>query len=129
MKTEQEKILNTIKQMVTAVHKCDIDGVMETYELQSTVVFEPGNPVTNIDDIREGFKALIAINPKFTFSGHEIFISNDIATHISPWKMSAKMPDGENIDQNGLSIAVLRQQNNGEWRMVIDNPHGQILMT
>ena len=129
MQTEQEKILNTIEQMVTAVHKCDIDGVMKTYELQSTVVFEPGNPVTNIDDIREGFKALFAINPKFTFSGHEIFISNDIATHISPWKMSAKMPDGENIDQNGLSIAVLRQQNNGEWRMVIDNPHGQILMT
>ena len=67
-------------------------------------------------------------NPVFTYSGHEVFIKGNVATHISPWKMTAKAPDGTVIKQSGLSVAVLRKQKNGEWLMIIDDPHGQFLM-
>ena len=42
--------------------------------------------------------------------------------------MTAKSPEGNEIKQNGLSIAVLRKQEDGEWLMIIDNPHGSFLL-
>ena len=42
--------------------------------------------------------------------------------------MKGKTPDGQGIEQSGLSVAILRKQADGEWLMVIDNPHGQHLL-
>jgi ketosteroid isomerase-like protein len=68
------------------------------------------------------------MNPIFTYSGHEVYISGDIATHIAPWTMVGEMPDGSKIEQSGLSIAVLRKQADGNWLMIQDNPNGAFLM-
>ena len=42
--------------------------------------------------------------------------------------MRATAPDGTKIQERGLSVAVLRRQPDGQWLMVIDNPHGQHLL-
>ncbi|MES0883117.1 helix-turn-helix domain-containing protein [Roseibium sp. SCP14] len=38
-------------------------------------------------------------------------------------------PEGNSIKGEGLSIAVLRRQADGSWKMVIDNPHGSRLLS
>jgi len=43
---------------------------------------------------------------------------------IAPWSMAGTTSDGQEIQQSGLSVAVLRRQADGGWKMVIDNPHG-----
>jgi ketosteroid isomerase-like protein len=43
--------------------------------------------------------------------------------------MTGKSPDGQEIKQSGLSVAVLRRQADGGWKMVIDNPHGGRLLS
>lgn len=128
MTVEQQKVLRTIEKMTIAFQNKDIDNVMSCYEPSAVVVFEPGSPVSDNKVLREMFKGMSMANPVFTYSGHEVFISGDIATHIAPWVMTATAPNGTEIKQNGLSVAVLRKQVNGEWLMVIDNPHGQFLM-
>ncbi len=55
-------------------------------------------------------------------------VQGDIAVHFAPWTMTGTAPDGTEIKQTGLSVAVLRKQADGNWLMVIDNPHGQHLM-
>lgn len=75
------------------------------------------------------FTQFAAMNPKFTFTGHEIYISGNIATHIAPWTMVGQMPDGTKIEQSGLSVVVLRQQADGSWLMIQDNPSGQFSMS
>ena len=129
MTVEQQNVLNTIQRMTKAFENKDIDEVMSCYEPNSVVIFEPESPVSDSNTLREMFTGMSMANPVFTYSGHEVFISGDIATHIAPWKMTAKTPDGNEIKQSGLSVAVLRKQESGEWLMVIDNPHGQFLMT
>ena len=114
--------------MTTAFHNGDIEGVMASYESKATVVFEPGKPVSDPAVLRDMFKGAFTLNPKFSYSGHEVFVVNDIAVHIAPWTMRGKTPDGADIEQKGLSIAVRRRQPDGKWLMVIDNPHGQYLM-
>lgn len=125
---EQKKVYNTIEKMVTAFHKKDIDGVLATYEEGAIVMFEPQKPVSGKDNLKTAFTQFATMNPKFTFTGHEVYISGNIATHIAPWMMVGQLPDGSKIEQSGLSIAVLRKQADGIWLMIQDNPSGQFLM-
>jgi ketosteroid isomerase-like protein len=129
MTDEQKKVLSVIINMTNSFHNHDIDGVMASYEPNAVIVFEPESPVSDRNVLREMFLGAFTINPKYTFNGHEVFISGDIATHFTPWTMTGTAPDGTEIKQSGLSVAVLRKQNNGKWLMIFDNPHGQFLMT
>ncbi len=128
MSIAEKNVLGTIENMTASFHRGDIEGVMKSYESNATVVFEPGKPISDPTVLREMFKGAFTLNPKFTYSGHEVFVSVDIAVHLAPWTMKGKAPDGSVIEQSGLSVAVLRRQSDGEWLMVIDNPHGQSLM-
>lgn len=125
---EQKKVFNTIERMVTAFEKKDIEGVLATYEANAIVMFEPQKPVQGKEALRTVFTQFVGMNPQYTFSGHEVYVSGDIATHIAPWKMVGQLPDGTKIEQSGLSIAVLRKQADGNWLMIQDNPNGQFLM-
>lgn len=128
MTEEQQNVLNAITKMTEAFQNKDIDGVMACYEPKAVIVFEPESPISDTTILREMFTGMSMANPIFTYGGHEVFITGNIATHIAPWKMTAKAPDGTEIKQSGLSIAVLRKQEDGKWLMVLDNPHGSFLM-
>ncbi len=128
MTEEQQNVLNTIEKMTEAFQNKDIDRVMASYEPNAVVVFEPESPVSDTNVLREMFQGMSMVNPVFTYSGHEVFITGNIATHIAPWEMTGKAPDGTEIKQSGLSIAVLRKQADGKWLMILDNPHGSFLM-
>lgn len=128
MNQTEKNVYSTIENMTDAFHKGDIKGVMGSYEAQATVVFEPNKPASDMDQIRQMFEGAFQMNPAFAYSGHDVIVTGDIALHIAPWQMKGKAPNGTEIVQSGLSVAVLRQQPDGSWRMVIDNPHGQILM-
>ncbi len=128
MLADQKSIISAVERMTAAFHTGDIDGVMASYEDKTTVVFEPESPVSDPAIVREMFQELFKLNPQFDYGGHEVFVTNDIAVHIAPWTMKGKAPDGAKIEQSGLSVAVLRRQQDGRWLMVIDNPHGQHLM-
>lgn len=128
MTEEQQNVLNAITKMTEAFQNKDIDGVMACYEPKAVVVFEPESPISDTNVLREMFTGMSIANPVFTYSGHEVFITGNIATHIAPWKMTAIAPDGTEIKQSGLSVAVLRKQEGGKWLMILDNPHGQFLM-
>lgn len=125
---EQKKVFSTIERMVAAFEKKDIDGVLATYETDAIVMFEPQKPVQGKETLRVVFTQFVSMNPQYTFSGHEVYISGNIATHTAPWTMKGQLPDGTKIEQSGLSVAVLRKQADGNWLMIQDNPHGQFLM-
>lgn len=125
---EQAAVLAAVQEMTHAFHQKDIEGVMKSYEAQPLVVFEPENPITDRALLKEMFQAAFSLNPKFTYSGHEVFVNGDVAVHIAPWTMKGQAPDGSEVRQKGLSIAVLRKQEDGKWLMVFDDPHGQFLM-
>ncbi len=128
MTHEEQKVLNVIESMTKAFMNKDIDKVMDSYEPNATVVFEPESPVSDSNILREMFTNMSMVSPVFTYGGHDVIITGNIATHIAPWKMTGKAPDGTEIKHKGLSIAVLRKQNNGKWLMVLDNPYGDFLM-
>ena len=126
--TEQKEVMKVILDMTEAFHKKDLKGVLASYEPNAVIVFEPEKAVSGVDAISQGFQGFFAVNPKFEYSGHEVFINGNLAMHFAPWTMTGKTPDEQEITQSGLSVVVLRKQGNGKWLMVFDNPFGQHLM-
>lgn len=128
MNVEENQVVNAIENMTSAFIAKDITKVLGSYEPGAAIMFEPGNKISDPAVIKEMFEEFFQINPNFTYpKGHEVYIANDIALHISPWIMEGKAPDGSAMTQQGLSVAVLRKQDNGDWLMVLDNPYGQFL--
>ncbi len=130
MNQEETSVLTTIKTMTAAFHQQDIKMVLASYEEEAAIMFEPAVTVSDPSEIKHMFEGAFQINPNYSYpNGHEVYIVNNIAMHIAPWVMKGKAPDGTDIEQTGLSVAVLRKQPNGQWLMVLDNPHGQRLIT
>ena len=125
---QETKVLSLIQKMTSNFEQGNLDVVMSTYEKDAAIMFEPGTAVTDPTVAKRIFAEFSALNPKFTYSGHEVIVAGDIAVHLAPWSMLGKTPDGQEITQSGLSVAVLRQQADGSWKMVIDNPHGSRLL-
>lgn len=125
---QKEKILSTIDAMTDAFHKGDIDGIMRTYEPGAVVVGEPGAPVSGTPALRAMFAGFIAAKAHFTFLGHDVIQAEDIALHLTPWRMAGVAPDGTAVEASGLSVAVLRRQPDGRWLMVVDDPFGDALL-
>jgi len=129
MTTDENSVLSLIESMTSSFEKGDIDAVMQTYEASQSIAFEPGMPVSDSKVSRQLFEQFRALSPKFSYSGHEVIVEGDIAVHVAPWQMTGTDPEGKTITGAGLSIAVLRRQPDGSWKMVIDNPHGSRLMS
>lgn len=128
MTDNQKAALTAVEQMTSAFQNGDIDGVMQSYEPNAVVVFEPGRPIDDAAQLRVMFAAMAQINPEFTYSGHDVHVAGDIALHIAPWDMVGTDPEGNPIKETGLSVSVLRKQDDGAWKLVIDDPNGSHLM-
>ena len=129
MTEDQTNVLAAISHMTQSFMGKDIAAVMGSYEPEATVVFEPDAPVSDRAALEQMFTGMSGVDPKFEYpGGHEVIVNGDIAVHIAPWSMTGQTPDGQALAQEGLSIAVLRRQSDGSWKMVIDNPHGGRLL-
>ncbi len=129
MSNEKTEVLNAIQAMTSAFQNKDIGGVLASYESGAAVMFEPGVRVSDSAMLQKMFEGAFQLNPDFNYpNGHEVYMANNLALHIAPWEMSGIAPDGMQVKQQGLSVAVLRKQDDGQWLLVLDNPHGQVLM-
>lgn len=128
MTKDAEAVRAVVEEMTAAFQDGRIDAVMEAYEPGAAILFEPGEPLTERAAVREAFGQWSAVNPVFDYAGHEVVVAGDIALHVAPWEMTGRTPDGQEVRQSGLSVAVLRRQPDGSWKMAIDNPHGARLI-
>ncbi|MGB0955231.1 MAG: YybH family protein [Panacagrimonas sp.] len=121
---DQNEVFAVIDTMTTAFAKGDIDTVMSTYAPEAVVVGEPGKPITGNSELRGMFASFVEAGVAFTYGAHEVVIAGDTALHLMKW--TAPQPDGGTA--SALSVAVLRRQPDGAWKMVIDHPFGDAVM-
>jgi len=119
----QQAILNTIAAMTSSFAAGDLDGVLTTYEEGAVVVSAPGQPVRGREELAAMFGQFIEAGVNFDYGAHDVVIAGDIGLHLMKW--TSATPDGK---QSALSVAVLRRQPDGNWRMVIDHPFGDHVM-
>lgn len=107
-----------------AFNRGDIETIVALYEPHARLVVQPGQVVEGHAAIREALRACFALRPTITRQQHQVVTSGDIALSLDQWALTGTGPDGQPIALAGTAVEVLRQQPDGRWLYVIDNPWG-----
>jgi uncharacterized protein (TIGR02246 family) len=116
-----EQVLNSVTEGINAR---DLDSLMTLYEPLACFASQPGQFVKSPDDIRQSLRNFIDMNGKLDLKVKRVLKANDLALVTTEWSFNGTDSDGKHVHMSAKSADVLRQQPDGTWRLVIDNPWG-----
>lgn len=102
----------------------DISSLISLYETEACFVSQAGEVVKGIENIRQRLQSFINMNGKIDSKVNGVIHTNDIALVNTEWSFNGSGPDGKSVTIIGKATDVLRQQSDGTWRILIDNPWG-----
>jgi uncharacterized protein (TIGR02246 family) len=101
----------------------DVDGLLALYEAGATFVGREGPPATGHAAIREQIAPLLAAKPELRMNVVKtVRAGDDVAVLYNEWTLAMKTPDGQTIEDRGKAIEIVRQQKDGSWRFLLDDP-------
>jgi ketosteroid isomerase-like protein len=116
-----EEVLNSV---IEGINTGDLESLMTLYEPLACFASQPGQLAKSPDGIRESLRGFIDMNGKLDLKVKRVLRASDLALVTSEWSFSGIGPDGKHVDMTAKSADVLRQQPDGTWQFVIDNPWG-----
>ncbi|MGB8100726.1 MAG: nuclear transport factor 2 family protein [Nitrososphaeraceae archaeon] len=116
-----EEVLNSVTEDINAG---DLDSLMTLYEPLACFASQPGQLAKSPDGIRESLRGFIDMNGKLDLKVKRVLRASDLALVTTEWSFSGTGSNGKRVDMTAKSADVLRQQPDGTWRFVIDNPWG-----
>jgi ketosteroid isomerase-like protein len=102
----------------------DLNSLMTLYEPLACFASQPGQVAKSPDGIRESLRSFIDMNGKLDLKVKRVLRTCDLALVTTEWSFGGTGSDGKHVDITAKSADVLRQQPDGTWRFVIDNPWG-----
>ena len=120
-KMTPEEVLNSVTEGINAG---DLDSLVTLYEPLACFASQPGRLAKSPDGIRESLRGFIDMNGKLDLKVKRVLRASDLALVTTEWSFSGTGSNGKRVDMTAKSADVLRQQSDGTWRFVIDNPWG-----
>jgi uncharacterized protein (TIGR02246 family) len=115
---------NFLNSFADELNKGNLSYLLSLYETDACFVSQSGEIVKGQENIRQILQGFIDMKGKLETSVKNVFNTRDIALVISEWSFCGIGPDGKAVSLRGKATDVLRQQSDGNWRIVIDNPWG-----
>lgn len=115
---------NFLNSFAEELNKGNLSYLLSLYETDACFVSQSGEIIKGQENIRQILQKFIDMKGKLETSVKNVFNTHDIALVISEWSFSGIGPDGKAVSFGGRATDVLRQQSDGTWRIVIDNPWG-----
>jgi uncharacterized protein (TIGR02246 family) len=122
--TTPEEVLNSV---VEGINTGNLDSLMMLYETDACFASQPGQLAKSPETIRQSLRGFTDMkNGKFDLKVKRVLQASDLALVISEWSFSGTRPDGNpvNIAAKKSTEVLRRQQADGTWRFIIDNPWG-----
>jgi uncharacterized protein (TIGR02246 family) len=113
-----------LKSVVEGINTGDLESLMTLYEPLACFASQPGQLAKSPNGIRESLRSFIDLNGKLNLKVKRVLTASDLALVTTEWSFSGTGSDSKRVDITGKSADVLRQQPDGTWRFVIDNPWG-----
>lgn len=126
---EQTNPLDTIKNLIEAINKRDVNSALSFYEPDAVLVGQTGDIAKGRDAIRVAIEGFISLKPVLKGETHKLFQVGEIALYVSKWSLVGTSPDNKRIEMNGISSDILRRQTDGQWLVVVDNPWGTSIIS
>ena len=114
--------------LLAALEAGDIEASVALYEPDAALFSKSGDVMTGHDAIRASNAALIALKPTFHIERIVTTVNGDgsIATTRMKASLEGTRPDGRPVKSEMHTLEVLRRQEDGSWRYVIDDPFGSM---
>ena len=109
---------------VEKVNSEDIGSMINMYEIDACFVSQQGKIIKGTENIRQTLQSFINMNGRIESKVIGVVQTNDIALVNTEWSFNGSGPDGKAVTITGKATDVLRQQSDGTWRILIDNPWG-----
>jgi uncharacterized protein (TIGR02246 family) len=104
----------------------DLDGLVALYEKGGALVRQDGTSATGHDAIRAELGGILAAKPHIVMNVKTVRRGgNNIAVLYNDWHGSAVDEHGKTVKLDGCAVEVARQQRDGRWLFVIDDPDGR----
>ena len=116
-----EQVLESI---VTGINSGSLDSLMPLYESEAAFAAQPGGLAHGALGVREALTGFISMNGKLDLEVTRVLEAGDLALVIGVWSFDGTGPHGEQVRLAASNADVLRRQDDGTWRFVIDNPWG-----
>jgi uncharacterized protein (TIGR02246 family) len=109
---------------VAAFNAGDLDALMQCFELEACFVSRSGRVAAGADAVREAYRGILANKPHMDLELRKVLPAGPgLALLIVPFTQKAVTPDGP-MEWRSVSTDIVRQQPDGSWRLVLDNPFG-----
>jgi len=108
-----------------AFNRHDLESIVALYE-PGAVLASFNGPVQGTDAIREQYRGSLAIVSPCTLPSTSRRLSVNLAGSLAmlhgKWILHETGPDGSQVRREGRNTETARQQPDGRWLFVIDNP-------
>jgi ketosteroid isomerase-like protein len=92
------------------------------------VVTEPGKTARGVSELRSFFERVIRSGGSAKQLKTEVLEADGIALFISRWNFQVPNADSEAVRRTFVATTVFRKQPDGEWKILIDNPFGPLIL-
>lgn len=99
----------------------DLESIVALYEPGAVLVGLEGS-VQGTDAIRERYRGVLATRPTIDVQTLGVNVAGNLAMLHGKWILHGTTPDGGLIRREGRNTETARQQPDGRWLFVIDNP-------
>ena len=116
-----QQVLDSI---VTGINSGDLESLMPLYESDAAFAAQPGELAHGASGVSEALTGFISMDGELDLHVTRVLEVDDLALVIGVWSFEGTGPDGEPVQLAARNADVLRRQEDGSWRFVIDNPWG-----
>jgi uncharacterized protein (TIGR02246 family) len=106
-----------------AANAASINELLSLYEPGAAIVERDGRLSVGMDAIAEHLRHLLDMRPRMSIVETRAFQNGDIALLCSRWKASIDTPGGV-VELESRGSEIVRRQQDGTWRLTLDNPWG-----
>ena len=100
----------------------DGEAVLALYEPGAAFVVPTGEVVEGLEAIGQVLAGFAPLKPSIELRTNKVVRAGDTAIVYSSFTVAATAPDGTALEMSGDPTVVLREQADGTWRFLIDDP-------
>jgi len=109
---------------VAAFNAGDLDALMQCFEPEACFVSKSGRVAAGTEAVREAYRRTLANKPHMDLEVRKVLPAGPgLALVIVPFTQKAATPDGT-MEWRSVATDIVRQQPDGSWLLVLDNPFG-----